>query len=78
MDDWTHPYPDVDPPATQPALLDQDQRAIEDRRLRAHQAEAARVAQLEHSDARDDCGDPHADAVIPIPFATPPVAALTF
>ncbi len=46
MDDWTNTYPDVDPPESQPTLLDQDRRAIEDRHVRARQAEAARVAEL--------------------------------
>ena len=35
MDDWTYPYPDVKPPDSQPTLLDQDRRAIENRHVRA-------------------------------------------
>jgi hypothetical protein len=77
MDDWTNTYPDVDPPESQPTLLDQDRRAIEDRHVRARQAEAARVAEPEQTQALDAVGSP-ADAVAPLPFATPPSAALTF
>lgn len=35
MDDWTYPYPDADAPDTQAALLDQDWRIRETRRVRA-------------------------------------------
>ena len=75
MDDWTYPYPDVDPPDWQPTLLDQDRRAIEDRRLRARQSEAARVAQLEQTQTVDIVGN-HTGADVPPPFATPPGAAV--
>ncbi len=77
MDDWTYPYPDVDPPESQPTLLDQDRRAIEDRHIRARQAEAARVAELEQTPALDAVGNA-AEADVLLPFAAPPGAALTF
>ncbi|MHA6522961.1 hypothetical protein [Tessaracoccus sp. G1721] len=77
MDDWTYPYPDVEVPDTQPPLLDEDGRVMEARRARAQQAEAARVAELEQTLAFDAAGSPAA-ADIPLPFATPPGAALTF
>ena len=77
MDDWTYPYPDVDPPESQPTLLDQDRRAIEDRHVRARQAEAARVADLEQTQALDAVGNP-AEADVLRPFAARPGAALTF
>lgn len=77
MDDWTYPYPDVDVPDTQPPLLFEDRRVMEARRSRAQQAEAARVAELEQTQALDDVGNP-AEADVPLPFATPPGAALTF
>ena len=77
MDDWTYPYPDVDPPESQPTLLDQDRRAIEDRHVRDRQAEAARVAELEQTQALDAVGNP-AEADVLLPFAAPPGAALTF
>ena len=75
MDDY--PYPDVDPSESQPTLLDQDRRAIEDRHVRARQAEAARVAELEQTQTFDAVGHP-AEADVPLPFATPPGVALTF
>ena len=74
MDDWTNTYPDVDPPESQPTLLDQDRRAIEDRHVRARQAEAARVAELEQTQALAAFGN-HAEADVPLPFASPPGAA---
>ena len=74
MDDWTNTYPDVDPPESQPTLLDQDRRAIVDRHVRARQAEAARVAEPEQTQALDAFGNP-AEADVPLPFATPPGAA---
>lgn len=77
MDDWTYPYPDVDPPESQPMLSDQDRRAIEDRHVRAKLAEAARVAELEQTQTFDAVGYP-AEADVPLPFATPPGVALTF
>lgn len=73
MDDWTYPYPDVDPPESQPTLLDQDRRAIEDRHVRARQAEAARVAELEQTQALDGVGN-QVEADVPLPYATPPGA----
>lgn len=77
MDDWTYRHPDLNSPDTQPTFLDQDWRAIAARRLRAQQAEAARVAELEQTQALDAVGSP-AEADVPLPFATPPGAALTF
>ena len=77
MDDWTYTYPDVDPPDTQPTLLFEDGRVKEARRSHARQAEAARVAELEQTQALDAVGSP-AEADVPLPFATPPGVALTF
>lgn len=77
MDDWTYPYPDVDVPDTQPPLLFEDGRVMEVRLARAQQAEAARVAELEQADAVDLVVH-HAEADVPLPFATPPGVALTF
>ncbi len=78
MDDWTtYPYPDVDVPDTQLSLLNQDGLAIEARRAHAQQAEAARVAELEQTQAMDVVGN-HAEVDVPLPFATPPGAALAF
>ncbi|WP_232547409.1 hypothetical protein [Propioniciclava soli] len=77
MDDWTCPYPDVDPPESQPTLLDQDRRAIEDHHARAQQAEATRVAELQQTQAVDVVGN-QAEADVPRLFATPLGAALTF
>ena len=77
MDDWTYTYPDVDPPDTQPTLLFEDGRVMEVRLTRAQQAEAAGVAKLEQTQARDAVGSP-AEADVPLPFATPPGVALTF
>ena len=74
MDDWTYPYPDVEVPDTQPPLLFEDGRVMEARRSHARQAEAARVAELEQTQALDDVGNP-AEADVPLPFATPPSAA---
>ena len=77
MDDWTYPYPDVKPPDSPPTLLDQDRRAIENRHVRARQAEAARVAEFEQTQALDAVGNP-AEEGVPLLFAAPPGAALTF
>ena len=77
MDDGTYPYPDVDVPDTQPPLLFEDRRVMEARRSRAQQAEAARVADLEQTQAFDAAGS-RAEADVPLPFATPPGVALTF
>ena len=71
------PYPDVKPPDSQPTLLDQDRRAIENRHVRARQAEAARVAEFEQTQALDAVGNP-AEEGVPLLFAAPPGAALTF
>ncbi|WP_300079227.1 hypothetical protein [Propioniciclava sp.] len=76
MDDWTYDV-DADVPDTQPPLLHEDGRAMEARRARAQQAEAARVAELQQTQAFDAAGSP-AEADLPLPFATPPGAALTF
>ena len=75
MDDCTYPYPDVDEPDTQSTLLNQDGLAIEARRARAQQAEAAGVAELEQTQAVDVVGN-HAEADVPLPFATPPGVSL--
>ena len=77
MNDWTYTYPDVDPPDTQPTLLFEDGRVMEARRSRAQQAEAARVAEPEQTQALDAVGSP-AEADVPLPFATPPGVALSF
>ena len=77
MEDWTYPYPDVDPPESQPMLSDQARRAIEDRHVQARRAEAARVAELRQTQALNAVRSP-AEAEVPLPFATPPGAALTF
>lgn len=77
MDDWTYAHADAEAPDTQPPLLDEDGRAMEARRARAQQAEAARVAELQQTQALDAVSS-HAEADVPLPFATPPGAALTF
>ena len=77
MDDWTYAHADAEVPDTQPPLLDEDGRAMEARRARAQQAEAARVAELQQTQAFDAAGSP-AEADVPLPFATPPSAALTY
>lgn len=77
MDDWTYAHADAEVPDTQPPLLDEDGRAMEARRARAQQAEAARVAELQQTQAFDAAGSP-AEADLPLPFATPPSAALTY
>lgn len=76
MDDWTYAHADAEVPDTQPTLLFEDGPAMEVRLARAQQAEAARVAELEQTQALDDVGNP-AEADVPLPFATPPSAALT-
>lgn len=76
MDDWIYPYQDADAPDTQPALLDQDWRVRETRRVRAQQVEAARVAELALTDVPHDVRDPRLD--IPLPFASPSGVAPTF
>ena len=50
---------------------------MEARRARAQQAEAARVAELEQTQAVDAAGSP-AEADVPLPFATLPGVALSF
>ena len=77
MDDWTYPYPDVEVPDTQPPLLFEDGRVMEARLARAQKAEAARVAELEQTQAVDVVAN-HAEADVTLPFATPPGAAMTF
>ncbi len=77
MDERTYPYSDVEPLDTQPPLLFEDGRVMEARRSHARLAEAARVAELEQAQAFDAVGSP-AVADVPLPFATPPVVALTF
>lgn len=76
MDDWTHPYPDFDPPEPHPPLLDQGGREIEARRARAQRAEAAHLCELEQAEGQG--ADPHALTDVPRPWAAPPGAALTF
>jgi len=77
MDDWTYAHADAEVPGTQPPLLQEDGRVIEAPRARAQQAEAARVAELEQTQALDAVGTP-AEADVPLPFATPLGVALTF
>ena len=77
MDDWTYHSTDVEVPDTQSPLLLEDGRVMEARRARAQQAEAARVAELVQAHAVDGVGN-HVEADVPLPFATPPSAALTF
>lgn len=76
MDDWTYDV-DADVPDTQPPLLHEDGRVMEARRSHAQQAEAARVAELEQTQALEAVGSP-AEADVPLPFATPPGVVLTF
>jgi len=64
MHDWSHPYPDVDVPDTQPPLLKGERPLLEARRAQARQAEAARVAELEQTQALDPVGSP-AEADVP-------------
>lgn len=86
MDDWTYPYPHphVDSPSSQPMQLDQVWGAV-DARLRAARAAAAaqaeadrRAADLEQSRVWDSVVDGRNVMDVPLPFATPPGAALTF
>lgn len=77
MDDWTYAHADADVPDTQPPLLFEDGRVKEARRSHARQAEAARVAELEQTQALDAVRNP-AEADVPRLFATPLGAALTF
>ena len=77
MDDWTYTYPDVDPPETQPRLLFEDGRVIEARRPRALQAEAARVASREQTQAVEVVGN-QAEVDVPLRFTTPASAAPAF
>ena len=77
MDDWTYAHADAEVPDTQPTLLFEDGHAMEVRLARAQQAEAARVAELEQTQAVNVVGF-QAEADVPLPFATPPSAALTF
>ena len=69
MDDWTYHSADVEVSDTPPPLLNEDGRVMEARRTRAHEAEAARVAELEQAQAEAD---------VPPLSATPPSVALTF
>lgn len=73
--DQTYPDPDVDTYDSQPTRLNQDWRAIVDRHVRAGQAEVSRVAKLEQAQALNAVGK-LAEAEVPLPFATPPGAAL--
>ena len=75
MDDWTYHSPAFDVPDTRSPLLFEGGRVMEARRTRAQQAEAARVAELEQTQAVDVVGN-HAEADVPLPFATPPGVSL--
>lgn len=86
MDDWTYPYPnsDVESPSSQPMLLDQVWGAVEDR-LRAARADAAAQAEadrfaadLEASRVWGSVDDGRSVMDVPLPFATPPGAAMIF
>lgn len=77
MDDWTYLYPDA-APDTQPALLDQDWRASEDRRLRAQQAEPPRIADLEQAPAWEGVDDGRSVLNAPLPFQAPARNSLTY
>ena len=77
MDDWTYAHADAEVPDTQPTLLFEDGPAMEVRLARAQQAEAARVAELEQTQAVNVVGF-QAEPDVPLPLATPPSAALTF
>jgi len=77
MDGWSYQYPDVDPADMLPTL-DQGWGAMEARRVRAQQVEAARVAELELMDVPHDVRDPRLDTSVPLPFAPPSGAAPTF
>lgn len=74
MDHWTYHSTDVEVPDTPPPLLNEDSLVGEVRRARAKQAETARVSEREQTHA---VGSP-AETDVPLPFATPPGAALTF
>lgn len=81
MDDWTYPYPnlDVDAPAPDPMLLDEVREAVEDRfRTTEAQGAADRVAEFEQPEAQQAVDGLPFDADVPLPFATPPGAALAF
>ena len=75
MDDWTYAHADTEVPDTQPPLLHEDGRVMEPRRARAQQAEAARIAEHEQTQAVDVVAN-HAEADVPLAFAAPPGAAL--
>lgn len=77
MDDWTYRYSDVDAPDKQSMLPDQDGRVMEERRVRAGRAEAARAAGLEQTQAVDPVAN-RVEAGVPLPSATAPAVALTF
>ena len=78
MDKRTGPAPDLQPPDIRPELVDHHQwRAIGAGRFRTGKRDVARVAELEQTQALDAVGSP-AEADVPLPFATPPSAALTF
>ena len=78
MDDWIYPYSDLDSPSPQPALVDQDWHAIEDRRVREEAEAAGRAADLEQTEAMEGVGDSHTVVDLPFPLATPVGVALTF
>ena len=86
MDDGTYRYPnpDVGSPSSQPTLLDAVCGAVEDRLHAARaeaasQAEAGRVAaDIEQSRDWDGVDDGRNVLDVPLPFATPCGASLTF
>lgn len=76
MDDQTDPNSDVDVPDTQPALLNQNWRVIGARRARG----SGRRPPPSPSSSRPKpwtSSAHNAEADVPLPFATPPSAALT-
>ena len=77
MDDWTHPYQDVDVHDAQPPLLHEDGR-VDGGSPRPLAAGGSRPRGRTRADqALDAVGSP-AEADVPLPFATPPGVALTF
>jgi len=82
MDDWPYPYsdPEVDASSSQPMLLDQVWGSVKDR-LRAAHAEVAEQADADRRAADLEQGGVDAGRNVldvPLPFAAPPSAALTY
>lgn len=75
MDENIYTSPDTDAPATRSEHLDRDWRSIEGRRPSGREGEGPRVAELERT--QDVVGN-HTRGDIPLWFATPLGAALTF